>query len=122
MNSLYPGNLPFAIDIERLSLLNNSKEAVLWNGGSLQITLMSINPGESIGVTESTNNNIFYKIVDGIGLFESGSTNTNLDFKRIVCKNAAMAVPTNNFSNLTNIGNRPLKLYSITTIAPATPS
>lgn len=121
MNSLYPGNLPFAIDIERLSLLNNNKEAVLWNGELLKITLMSINPGESIGVSESTNGNVFYKIVDGIGLFESGSSNTNLNFKRIVCKNAAMSVPADDFNNLTNVGNRTLKLYSITTLAPSTP-
>ena len=53
----------------------------LWTGSHLQLTLMSINPGESIGLERHNNLDQFIRIEDGVGLIQMGNNKDNLTFQ-----------------------------------------
>ena len=44
------GPRPFVVDIHRAAILNDNFRTALWTGEHLQLTLMSIKPGEDIGL------------------------------------------------------------------------
>ncbi|HEX3043939.1 MAG TPA: cupin domain-containing protein, partial [Bacillota bacterium] len=44
---------------------------------------------------------------------QMGSSQTNLNFQTNVCDNYAIFIPAGTWHNLTNTGNKPIKLYSI---------
>ena len=41
---------PFVVNIEKITIKNNYYRMALWTGSHLQLTLMSINVGEDIGL------------------------------------------------------------------------
>ena len=55
---------PFVVNIEEASKQNSNFRLALWTGKHLQITLMSINPGEDIGL-EIHNLDQFIRIEQG---------------------------------------------------------
>ena len=42
--------LPFVININEATKQNNTYRTAIWTGDNLQVTLMSLNPGEDIGL------------------------------------------------------------------------
>lgn len=107
------GAAPFVIDINEASMQNNTFRTALWTGKHLQLTLMSLNPGEDIGLEMHPNVDQFLRIEQGHGLTQMGKSKDNLDFKRNVRDDFAIFIPAGTWHNLTNTGNSPLKLYSI---------
>lgn len=107
------GPNPFVINIEKATLLNNNFRTALWTGTHLQLTLMSIKPGEDIGVEMHPNTDQFLRIEQGQGLVMMGNTKENMNFQRRVYNNFAIIVPAGTWHNLINTGRVPLKLYSI---------
>ena len=89
------GNKPFVININEVTRLNNNFRTALWTGEHLQLTLMCIRVNDCIGLEMHPNVDQFLRIEEGYGLVQMGDTK----------------------NNLTNLGNRPIKLYSI--YAPA---
>ena len=87
--------------------------SALWTGNHLQVTLMSLNPGEDIGLEMHPDVDQFLRIEQGQGITQMGKTRDNLNFKRNVYDNSAIPIPAGTWHNLTNTGNIPLKLYSI---------
>ncbi|WCF06882.1 cupin domain-containing protein [Paenibacillus thiaminolyticus] len=59
----------------------------------------------------------FLRIEDGEGLVQMGDSKDNLDFEKNVNDDDAIFVPAGKWHNVTNKGDKPLKLYSI--YAPA---
>ena len=55
----------------------------------------------------------FLRIEQGTGLVQMGNRKENLNFQRKVYDNYAIVIPAGKWHNLTNIGNIPIKLYSI---------
>ena len=104
---------PFVINISKVTNQNNNFRTALWTGQYLQITLMKINVGESIGLEMHPNLDQFIRIEQGIGLVQMGNNKNNLNFERKVCSDYAIVIPAGKWHNLTNIGNVPIKLYSI---------
>lgn len=104
---------PFVINIEDATRRNNNFRTALWTGLHLQITLMNINVGESIGLESHPNLDQFIRIEQGIGLVQMGDNKNNLNYERTVYDNYAIVIPAGKWHNLTNIGNVPIKLYSI---------
>lgn len=102
-----------ALNIEELTKQNNNFRTTLWTGEHLQITLMNINVGESIGLEMHSNLDQFIRIEQGIGLVQMGNYKNNLNFQRKVYDNFAFVIPAGKWHNLINIGNVPIKLYSI---------
>lgn len=107
------GPEPFVINIEEATKQNNNFRTALWTGKHLQLTLMSINPGEDIGLEIHPNLDQFLRIEEGQGIVKMGDKKDRLDFQANVRDDFAFIIPAGKWHNLINTGNRPLKLYSI---------
>lgn len=104
---------PFVVNIEEMTKENNTFRTALWTGEHLQVTLMSIPVGESIGLEIHPDTDQFLRIEQGEGLVQMGKDKNNLSFQRKVFDNFAFIIPAGTWHNLVNIGNVPIKLYSI---------
>lgn len=107
------GPNPFVINITEAAVNNQTFRTAIWTGQHLQVTLMSIRPGEDIGLELHSATDQFLRIESGQGFVQMGKTKNNLDFQRHVSDDDAIMVPANTWHNVTNTGNKPLKLYSI---------
>jgi len=107
------GPCPFVINIEEATIQNNNFRLALWTGTHLQLTLMSINVGEDIGLECHPDVDQFIRIEEGEGLVLMGDSECSLDFQKKVCDDYAILIPAGKWHNLINIGNTPIKLYSI---------
>lgn len=107
------GACPFVININAATKQNNNFRTALWTGKYLQITLMNIKVGESIGLEMHPNLDQFIRIEQGCGLVQMGDDKNHLNFERKVFDEFAIVIPAGKWHNLTNIGNVPIKLYSI---------
>ena len=104
---------PFVVNIEEMTKENNTFRTALWTGEHLKVTLMSIPVGESIGLEIHPDTDQFLRIEQGEGLVQMGKDKNNLSFQRKVFDNFAFIIPAGTWHNLVNIGNVPIKLYSI---------
>lgn len=107
------GPEPFVTNIEEATKQNNRFRTALWTGNHLQLTLMSINVGDSIGLESHPNLDQFIRVEQGQGLVYMGNSKDNLDFQQRVSDGYSIIIPAGTWHNLINTGNRPLKLYSI---------
>ena len=107
------GPNPFVVDICKATQYNDTFRTALWTGHHLQLTLMSIPVGEDIGLEVHPNVDQFLRIEDGQGLVQMGDSKDHLYFRQPVYDDFAIFIPAGTWHNLTNTGNKPLKLYSI---------
>jgi len=107
------GTRPFVVDIAKATLANNNFRTALWTGEHLQLTVMSIAPGEDIGLEVHPHVDQFLRIEQGSGVTMMGRTKGDLAFIQPVFEDSAVFVPAGIWHNITNTGNIPLKLYSI---------
>lgn len=107
------GPTPMTICIEEETKRNRNFRSALWTGQHLQVTLMSIEPGQSIGLEVHPMTDQFLHIQQGRGLVEMGSSRESLSFRRCAVAGDAVLVPAGTWHNLTNTGRIPLKLFSI---------
>lgn len=107
------GKDPFVVNINEATRQNNTFRTALWTGEHLQVTLMSINVGEDIGLENHPNTDQFLRVEQGQGIVQMGDTQDNLTFKAQVSDDFAIMIPAGKWHNVTNTGNTPLKLYSI---------
>lgn len=107
------GKKPAVENIESMTVENNNFRTTIWTGEKLQVTVMSIEPGDDIGLEVHEGIDQFLRIEEGTGLCQMGPTEANLDFEEEVTDDDAIFVPANVWHNVTNTGNVPLKLYTI---------
>lgn len=107
------GSEPYVVDIEDMTKDNNTFRTTLWTGEHLQLTLMSIPVGDSIGLEVHNDTDQFIRIEEGLGLVQMGEEENNVTFQRRVGEDYAILIPAGKWHNIVNIGNVPLKLYSI---------
>lgn len=107
------GPNPLVINIEEATNANDNFRTALWTGKHLQITVMSIPVGESIGLELHPETDQFLRIEQGIGFVEMGDERTNLNFAKRAFEDYAIVIPAGKWHNVTNIGSVPLKVYSI---------
>lgn len=107
------GPEPFAVNIDKVTKQNNNFRTTLWTGGNLQLTLMSINVGQDIGLEVHPTVDQFLRIEDGQGFVKIGDSEHHLDFQEKVYDGYAIMIPAGKWHNIINTGNRPLKLYTI---------
>lgn len=107
------GPEPFVIDINEATKQNNTFRTALWTGKHLQLTLMSIEVGEEIGLEIHPELDQFLRIEEGQGLVKMGDRKDRLDFQERVYDDFSIIIPAGKWHNLINTGNIPLKLYSI---------
>lgn len=107
------GPKPFVVNINEATKQNNTFRTALWTGEHLQVTLMSINPGEDIGLEIHPHLDQFLRIEEGQGIVKMGNRKDKLDFQRRVSDDFAIMIPAGTWHNIINTGDIPLKLYSI---------
>ena len=107
------GPQPISLDINEATKRNNNYRTALWTGNHHQVTLMSIKPGEDIGLEMHPNVDQFLRVEAGEGITQMGPTRNNLNYQRAISDDDAIMVPAGTWHNVINTGNEPLKLYSI---------
>ncbi len=107
------GPEPLAININEATKENDTFRTALWTGTHLQVTLMSIDVNDDIGLEIHPEIDQFIRIEEGEGLVKMGSTKDLLDFEAKVSDDFAFMIPAGTWHNIINTGDKPLKAYSI---------
>ena len=107
------GAQPFVLNIQEATLANDKFRVAKWTGKNLQMTLMTIQPGDDIGLEVHADHDQFLRVEQGLGLVQMGSAEDNLDYEQSVEDDYAIFVPAGMWHNVTNTSDQPLKLYSI---------
>lgn len=104
---------PYVVNIEELTTENTNYRTAEWTGGFLQMTTMAIPVGGEVGLEIHTDTDQFLRIEAGKAKVVMGKQKDNLDFEQEAEDDFAIFVPSGYWHNILNIGNEPLKLYSI---------
>ncbi|WP_243577925.1 cupin domain-containing protein [Clostridium minihomine] len=104
---------PLVINIAKATKDNKNYRTTLWTGKYLQLTLMNIKPGKSIGLEVHPHLDQFIRIEQGTGLVKMGDSKDKLNFQKPVQEGYAIVIPAGKWHNLINTGKQPLKLYSV---------
>lgn len=107
------GARPFVLNINQATKQNNTYRTAIWTGKNLQVTLMSINVGDDIGLEVHPTTDQFIRIEEGQGLVQMGDNKDKLDFQEMVYDDYAIMIPAGKWHNVINMGNTPLKIYAI---------
>ncbi|WP_308636525.1 cupin domain-containing protein [Paenibacillus silvisoli] len=107
------GPLPLVLNIDLATKQNNNYRTTIWTGKHFQVTLMSIPVGEDIGLEVHPTTDQFVRIEHGQGLVQMGDNKEHLDFQAMAADGYAIMIPAGKWHNVTNTGNRPLKVYVI---------
>ena len=107
------GGSPYVVNIERAAERNQAFRRAIWTGRHLQVTLMSIRPGEEIGLEIHRNTDQFLRVEEGQGIVQMGDRRDNLNFQQRISEDDAIMVPAGKWHNIRNNGRKPLKLYTI---------
>lgn len=110
------GPNPYVVNVEELTLNNENYRTTAWTGAHLQMTLMTIQPGEDIGLEVHDDHDQFLRLEQGSALVEMGKTKDTLESWQAQ-EDYAIFVPAGMWHNVTNTGDVAMKLYSI--YAPA---
>jgi mannose-6-phosphate isomerase-like protein (cupin superfamily) len=104
-------------DIEAETTANTDFRRVLYTGGHVQLTVMSLAPGEDIGWEMHDHLDQFLRIEQGRGVLRFGRSKDTVDEEHAVADDWAIIVPAGTWHDVVNTGDTPLRLYSI--YAPA---
>jgi len=107
------GKKPFVININEAAKHNQTYRTAIWTGEHLQVTLMSIQVGDDVGLEIHPHTDQFLRIEAGQGIVKMGATKDRLDFEQNVTDDDAIMVPAGTWHNIINTGHVPLKLYTI---------
>ncbi len=107
------GPQPQSFDLEKATLENTDYRTVAWSGKYLQVTLMSIPPGDDIGLEAHPETDQFVRLDAGRGRAQMGPAKDQLDFEQEVEDGWAVLVPAGTWHNITNIGEEPMRLYVV---------
>ena len=103
----------WSANIEEATTINSTFRTVLFTGKAMQLTVMSIGPGEEIGLEVHRDTDQFLRVEAGSARVEMGSSKDKLDETHELEEDWAVIVPAGRWHNVINTGKRPLKLYSI---------
>lgn len=107
------GPRPNAFDIETATRENTNYRSVAWSGKHLQVTLMSIPPGQSIGLETHPDTDQFLRLDAGRGRVTMGPTQDDLSFTQDVEDGWCVTVPAGTWHDIINTGDEDLRLYAI---------
>lgn len=107
------GPKPNAFDLEGETRANSNYRTVAWTGKYLQVTLMSIPPGESIGLETHHDTDQFLRLDAGRGRCTMGPAKDNLDFQQEVEDGWCITVPAGTWHDVINTGDEDMRLYAI---------
>ena len=101
------------INIHKATERNNTFRTAIWTGPHMQVTVMSIEPGDDVGLEIHEKEDQFFRVEKGRARVEAGPTRDNLTFRRDVSEGDAIFIPSGTWHNIINTGRDALKVYSI---------
>jgi len=106
------GPNPYVTNIETATVDNANYRTTIWTGKYMQLTVMSIKPGEDVGMEVHEDHDQFLRVEAGKAKVEMGPAQDDLQEWTAEDDDIVM-VPAGTWHNLTNIGDSDLKLYSL---------
>jgi len=100
-------------DIELITCANSTFRTVLFTGGNLQLMVMSLQPGEEVGLEMHDHRDQFLRVEEGNAKVTLGPSQTEVTETRELADNWAVIVPGGTWHNVINTGDIPLRLYSL---------
>ncbi|MBL1227121.1 cupin domain-containing protein [Enterococcus sp. BWR-S5] len=108
------GKEPIAFNIEKATLQNERYRTTLWTGEHFQLTVMSIPAGGGdIGMEIHPHVDQFLRLEAGTGKVEMGKERDRISVSQTVTDGDCIIIPANTWHNVTNVGDEPMKVYSI---------
>ncbi len=107
------GGKPYVVDIETTTVENETFRTTLWTGEHLQLTVMSIAPGDDIGMEVHPDTDQFLRVEGGTGRCQMGPSAHDLPFDEPVTDGHVIMVPAGTWHNVTNTGVDALKVYAL---------
>lgn len=107
------GPKPNAFDIETATRENRNYRTTAWTGKYLQVTLMSIEPGSSIGLEVHPETDQFLRLDAGQGRCVMGPSKDDLTFQQDVSDGWAIQVPAGVWHDVINTGDEPMQVYAV---------
>lgn len=105
----------WSANIEELTTKNTTFRTEVFTGKNLQLTVMSIGPGEEIGLEVHDDVDQFLRVEAGSAKVVMGATKGALDETHELQDDFAVIIPAGTWHNVLNTGKTALKLYSIYT-------
>jgi len=112
MSTTDNGPKPNAFDIEAATKDNTAYRSVAWTGKYLQVTLMSIPVGSSIGLEVHPETDQFLRVDAGRGVCRMGPSETDLTDTEVT-DGWSIQVPAGTWHDVVNTGDESLQLYAI---------
>ncbi|GAA2575175.1 hypothetical protein GCM10010399_00720 [Dactylosporangium fulvum] len=107
------GPQPSSFDLEAATTGNTNYRTVAWTGRYLQVTLMSIPVGESIGLEMHPDTDQFLRLDAGQGRAQMGPAADQLTFEQEVTDGWCVLIPAGTWHDVTNTGREPMRLYAV---------
>jgi mannose-6-phosphate isomerase-like protein (cupin superfamily) len=105
----------WSANIEEATTNNSTFRTVVFTGKHMQLTVMSIAPGEEIGLEVHEHIDQFLRVEEGSAKVVMGASKDQLDEMHELRDDWAVIVPAGTWHNVINTGKTALKLYSIYT-------
>lgn len=107
------GKNPWVLNIELGTLANPHYRNARWTGEYLQMTFMSLSPGETIDLEVHNDHDQFIRIEQGEAQVLMGRSRNEMSFVRSVSGDWAIFIPAGYWHEVRNTGKTDLKLYTI---------
>ncbi len=107
------GPHPYVVNIEEATLANNNFRTALWTGDKMQLTLMTIPVGGDVGLEVHNDTDQFLRLEQGRGRVQMGPSKDEFTFDEELTDDWVILVPKGMWHNVTNIGDDPMKMYSL---------
>ena len=107
------GEQPWVVNIEDLTVTNENFRTTMWTGRNLQMTVMSVMPGGEIGLEKHDEGDQFIRVEQGTAHVVMGASKDKMTFDRKVSDDWAIFIPAGFWHNISNEGDKPLKVYVI---------
>ena len=102
-------------NIEDATISNSTFRTVLFTGENLQLTVMSLAPGEEIGLEMHSHLDQFIRVEAGRARLTFGPSKEEVSETHDVSDDWAAIIPGGTWHNVVNTGDQDLKLYSLYT-------
>lgn len=106
-------NLGWTANIEEETVANETFRTVLYTGKKLQVTVMSIPVGETVGWEMHEDLDQFLRVESGSATVRLGTSSDAVTEEHELQDDWAVVVPGGVWHDIVNSGDEPLKLYSI---------
>lgn len=105
--------LGWSANIEEATIDNDTFRTVLFTSQTVQLTVMSLQPGEEIGAEVHPKLDQFIRVESGRAEVRMGKAEDDLSETQELSDDWAVIIPGGTWHNVVNCGDSALKLYSL---------